>query len=164
MPRWPAAWRRQKSTRSPTIRTTARRGRRARTTSSKRGSWRRSGARPPTCGSWAFCEGTGMDQNLKGKIAFVSGSGRGLGSVMATRLAERGAHVAVHDLSWDATAKYGESENLGVMQKKIEALGVHSTAVTGNIGDQNAVREMHKKIEADLGPVDILVNCAGGDI
>jgi 2-hydroxycyclohexanecarboxyl-CoA dehydrogenase len=50
------------------------------------------------------------------------------------------------------------------MQKKIEALGVRSTAVTGNIGDQNAVREMQRKIEADLGPVDILVNCAGGDI
>ena len=78
-----------------------------------------------------------MDQYLKGKIAFVSGSGRGLGSVMATRLAQRGANVAVHDLSWDATAKYGESADLGVMQKKIEALGVRSTAVTGNIGDQN---------------------------
>ena len=105
-----------------------------------------------------------MDQYLKGKIAFVSGSGRGLGSVMATRLAQRGADVVVHDLSWDATAKYGESANLGEMQKAIEALGVRSTAVTGNIGDQNAVREMHRKIEADLGPVDILVNCAGGDI
>jgi NAD(P)-dependent dehydrogenase (short-subunit alcohol dehydrogenase family) len=105
-----------------------------------------------------------MDQNLKGKIAFVSGSGRGLGSVMALRLAQRGADVAVHDLSWDAPAKYGEADDLGVMQKKIEALGVRSTAVIGNIGDQNAVAEMRKKIEADLGPVDILVNCAGGDI
>lgn len=105
-----------------------------------------------------------MDQNLKGKIAFVSGSGRGLGSVMAIRLAQRGAHVAVHDLSWDATAKYGESANLGEMQKKIEALGVRSTSVTGNIGDENAVREMKRKIDAELGPVDILVNCAGGDI
>src|SRR5204862_7743904 len=68
------------------------------------------------------------------------------------------------DLSWDAPAKYGESGNLGEMQKKIEALGVRSTSVTGNIGDENAVREMRRKIEADLGPVDILVNCAGGDI
>ena len=105
-----------------------------------------------------------MDQNLKGKIAFVSGSGRGLGSVMATRLAQRGADVAIHDLSWDETGKYGESANLGEMQKKIEALGVRSTSVTGNIGDENAVRKMKLKIEADLGPVEILVNCAGGDI
>ena len=105
-----------------------------------------------------------MDQYLKGKIAFVSGSGRGLGSVMATRLAQRGADVAVHDLSWDATAKYGESANLGEMQKKIEAFGVRATSVTGNIGDETAVRDMRRKIEADLGAVDILVNCAGGDI
>jgi 3-oxoacyl-[acyl-carrier protein] reductase len=105
-----------------------------------------------------------MDQNLKGKIAFVSGSGRGLGNVMAWRLAQRGADVALHDLSWDAPAKYGEAADLGAAQKRFAALGVRTTAVTGNIGDQNAVAEMRKKIEADLGPVDILVNCAGGDI
>jgi 2-hydroxycyclohexanecarboxyl-CoA dehydrogenase len=105
-----------------------------------------------------------MDQNLKGKIAFVTGSGRGLGSVMATRLAQRGADVAIHDLSWEETGKYGEAANLGVMQKSIEALGVRCVAVTGNIGDQNAVAEMKRKIEAELGVVDILVNCAGGDI
>lgn len=105
-----------------------------------------------------------MDKDLKGKVAFVTGSGRGLGSVMARRLAERGADVAVHDLSWDAPAKYGESADLGVMQKSIEALGVRSAAVTGNIGDQNAVRKMRDDIFGTLGRVDILVNCAGGDI
>jgi NAD(P)-dependent dehydrogenase (short-subunit alcohol dehydrogenase family) len=105
-----------------------------------------------------------MDQNLKGKIAFVSGSGRGLGSVMAYRLAQRGADVAIHDLSWDAPAKYGEYADLSGMQRKIEALGVRSAAVTGNIGDQSAVAEMRRSIESELGHVDILVNCAGGDI
>lgn len=105
-----------------------------------------------------------MDQDLKGKLAFVTGSGRGLGNVMATRLAQRGANVVIHDLSWDSTAKYGEAANLGEAQKAIEALGVRSLAVWGNIGDQNAVREMREKIEAGLGGVDILVNCAGGDI
>lgn len=105
-----------------------------------------------------------MDHNLKGKVAFVTGSGRGLGSVMAYRLAQRGADVAIHDLSWDAPAKYGEYRDLGGMHERIAALGVRSTAVTGNIGDQNAVAEMRRRIESDLGPVDILVNCAGGDI
>ena len=36
--------------------------------------------------------------------------------------------------------------------------------MTGNIGDQKAVAEMKRKIEADLGDVHVLVNCAGGDI
>ena len=105
-----------------------------------------------------------MDQDLKGKLALVTGSGRGLGNVMARRLAQRGADVVIHDLSWEASAKYGESANLGEAQKAIEAIGVRALAVWGNIGDQNAVREMRDKIESTLGEVDILVNCAGGDI
>ncbi len=42
----------------------------------------------------------GMTKEFAGKIAFVTGSGRGLGRVMAERLAELGADVAIHDLSW----------------------------------------------------------------
>ena len=38
-----------------------------------------------------------MTKELAGKIAFVTGSGRGLGRVMAERLAELGADVAIHD-------------------------------------------------------------------
>ena len=43
-----------------------------------------------------------MAKELSGKIAFVSGSGRGLGNVMARKIAARGADVVVHDLAWDA--------------------------------------------------------------
>jgi NAD(P)-dependent dehydrogenase (short-subunit alcohol dehydrogenase family) len=104
------------------------------------------------------------EQELKGKLAFVTGSGRGLGSFMARRLAEMGADVVVHDLSWDETAKYGESKNLGDMVQRIEALGVRSMAVTGNIGDRAAIARMKSEIDGKFGPVEILVNCAGGDI
>jgi NAD(P)-dependent dehydrogenase (short-subunit alcohol dehydrogenase family) len=105
-----------------------------------------------------------MPRDLEGRIAFVSGSGRGLGNLMAQRLAARGAHVAVHDLTWDAAAKYGEAADLGDAVKKIETMGVRSVGVTGNIGDRDAVAKMRADIEAKLGEVDILVNCAGGDI
>ena len=50
-----------------------------------------------------------MTKELSGKIAFVTGSGRGLGRVMADRLAELGADVAIHDLNRTAPAKYGEA-------------------------------------------------------
>ena len=105
-----------------------------------------------------------MAKDLTGKIAFVTGSGRGLGNVMARKLAGRGADVVVHDLSWDATGKYGEAPNLGDVVKAIEAMGVRSFAVTGNIGDRDAVADMRAEIEGKFGGVDILVNCAGGDI
>lgn len=104
------------------------------------------------------------DKPLAGKIALVTGSGRGLGNVMAKKLAGMGADVAVHDISWTETARFGESADLGLVVRDIEALGVRSTGVTGNIGDREAVAKMKRDVEAALGAVDILVNCAGGDI
>lgn len=105
-----------------------------------------------------------MTKELAGKIAFVTGSGRGLGNTMAKRLAELGAHVAVHDISRTETAKYGETASLDDVVKSIEVYGVKSVGVTGNIGDKAAVAKMKAEIEARLGEVEILVNCAGGDI
>src|SRR5882757_8015231 len=105
-----------------------------------------------------------MNRELEGKIAFVTGSGRGLGYAIAHRLAELGAHVALHDLSWDAPAKYNEAANLGEVAKTIASLGGRTATTLGNIGDQAAVTKMKSDIEAALGEVEILVNCAGGDI
>jgi len=105
-----------------------------------------------------------MTKELSGKIAFVTGSGRGLGRVMAERLAELGADVAIHDISWTAPAKYGEAPDLDAVAKEIARHGGRVVAVSGNIGDKSAVAAMKAEIEDKLGPVDILVNCAGGDI
>jgi NAD(P)-dependent dehydrogenase (short-subunit alcohol dehydrogenase family) len=105
-----------------------------------------------------------METELGGKVALVTGSGRGLGAVMARKLAEMGADVIVHDRSWDAPAKYGEAADLGVMVKAIEGLGVRSLGVTANIGDRDAVARMKEEVTAAFGDPDILVNCAGGDI
>jgi 3-oxoacyl-[acyl-carrier protein] reductase len=105
-----------------------------------------------------------VTKELTGKIAFVTGSGRGLGRVMAERLAELGADVAIHDISWTAPAKYGEAKDLDAVAKEIARHGGRVAAVSGNIGDKSAVAAMKAEIEAKLGAVDILVNCAGGDI
>lgn len=105
-----------------------------------------------------------MDKELSGKTAFVTGSGRGLGRFMADRLAELGANVAIHDMDWNQPAKYGEFADLGEVAKSLERHGTTVTAVTGNIGDKAAVAAMKTRIDETLGPVHILVNCAGGDI
>src|SRR5271165_5122769 len=105
-----------------------------------------------------------MTKELAGKIAFVTGSGRGLGRAMAERLAELGADVAIHDLTRTAPAKYGEAPDLDAVAKQIARHGGSVAAVSGNIGDKAAVAKMKEEIEAKLGTVDILVNCAGGDI
>ncbi len=105
-----------------------------------------------------------MAGELIGKVAFVSGSGRGLGRRVAEKLARMGADVAIHDLDWTAPAKYGEADDLGVVVKQLEEFGTRIVAVSGNIGDPDAVAKMRQDIESTLGPVDILVNVAGGDI
>jgi 3-oxoacyl-[acyl-carrier protein] reductase len=104
------------------------------------------------------------DGPLSGKIAFVTGSGRGLGRAMADKLASLGADVAIHDLDPTAPAKYGEADTIEEVAREIGRHGGRVAIVTGNIGDPVAVTEMHRRITDELGEVDILVNCAGGDI
>ncbi len=105
-----------------------------------------------------------MPKPLGGRTALVTGSGRGLGRLMAERLAERGADVVIHDRAWDAPAQYGEAPDLGAVGDAFARFGVRVLAVTGDIGDADAVAAMKARIDDEMGQVDILVNCAGGDI
>ena len=108
--------------------------------------------------------GPGTTGPLTGKIAFVTGSGRGLGRATADKLAALGADVVIHDLDEAGPAKYGEAESLQDVARDIARHGARVTTVLGNIGDPAAVAEMSRRIVTELGTVDILVNCAGGDI
>ncbi len=104
------------------------------------------------------------EKNLMGEVALITGSGRGLGRAIAERLAEAGAAVAIHDVSENAPAEFGEAENLEAVHQRFAEYGVPTIAVTGDIADPNSVSAMKDQIEAKLGPLSILVNCAGGDI
>lgn len=105
-----------------------------------------------------------MDRLLTGRAALVTGSGRGLGRAVAERLAELGASVALHDISAAAPAEFGEAHDLNRVAAEIARHGVPTVAVTGDIADEAAVQAMTQAAESALGPLHILVNCAGGDI
>jgi 3-oxoacyl-[acyl-carrier protein] reductase len=98
---------------------------------------------------------------LTGKTAFITGSGRGLGYAIAQAFLKEGARIAIHDISQEAPAKYGEFASLDDAARRLDAGAV---AVTGNIGQPAEVQAMYQQVTAALGPVHILVNCAGGDI
>jgi 3-oxoacyl-[acyl-carrier protein] reductase len=103
-------------------------------------------------------------QDLKGQVALVTGSGRGLGKAIASALARAHADVAIHDLSEEAPARYGEAGSLSDVVRCMETHGVRAAGVTGDVSDEKSVRALVASAESKLGPISILVNCAGGDI
>ena len=107
---------------------------------------------------------TNAVQSLVGRVALVTGSGRGLGKAIADRLARLGADICLHDISEEAPSKYGEAESLTAVAAGFAARGIRATAVTGDVSDEDAVRSMVDAAQSRLGQISILVNCAGGDI
>ena len=89
---------------------------------------------------------------LEGKMALVTGGGRGIGQGVAEVLAEEGATVAVNDLHLERAAETVE---------KIVAAGGTAVALPFDVTDYEAVGENVARIEAERQPLDILVNNAG---
>ena len=92
--------------------------------------------------------------DLNGKVALVTGGGGVLCSCMAKALAECGAAVAVADLREDAAQAVADA----ITQAGGKALGVAC-----NVLEKESLDAANAKIEAELGPVDILINGAGGN-
>jgi NAD(P)-dependent dehydrogenase (short-subunit alcohol dehydrogenase family) len=104
-------------------------------------------------------------RDLVGQVALVTGSGRGLGHSIAEALFARGASVAIHDISEDAPAQFGEGASLSSVAAAMgSATDQRSIGVIGDITVERDVATLVDAVTGDLGPIDILVNCAGGDI
>jgi meso-butanediol dehydrogenase/(S,S)-butanediol dehydrogenase/diacetyl reductase len=89
---------------------------------------------------------------LDGKIALVTGSGRGIGEAIALRLARDGAHIVLNDLN---------EENANKVAKKIEALGRKSCTIIADVSQRDEVFHMVEQAVGHFGRLDIMVNNAG---
>lgn len=88
-----------------------------------------------------------------------------MGRVIATHLAKLGASVTIQGTTPTSTRAFGEADSLVAVARAIEsASGSKVVSVHGDLADPTVVRRLSEAIQASFGQIDILVNCAGGDI
>ena len=97
---------------------------------------------------------TPLNINVKGKTAVVTGGGGVLCSEFSKALAHNGAAVAVCDL---------RAESAEAVAKAIRDEGGRAIAVACNVLEKDSLEAAKAKINAEFGPVDILLNGAGGN-
>jgi len=102
---------------------------------------------------------------LEGQVALVTGAGRGLGRAFAEKLAALGAHIAVHGMREHGPSEFGGTQTLTDVARAIaEVHGVRTLKILGDLTRSEDIERVVQTTEAELGPVDILVHNAGGDI
>ena len=106
-----------------------------------------------------------MAAEFAGRVAWITGSSRGLGRGIAAHLASLGANVVVHGTSPTSTRAFGEAPSLSAVADEIAAAHqVETYAVHGDLSDAPTVERVLAEIHRRFGRVDILVHAAGGDI
>ncbi len=93
------------------------------------------------------------ERRLAGRVALVTGGGKGIGLAIAQRLAREGASVAISDKQGGSAS--GSAESIAAEHK------VDTLAMTGDISRENDVEAMLGKVGERFGRLDILVNNAG---
>lgn len=94
-----------------------------------------------------------QNRPLDGKVALVTGAGRGMGQVIAQRLAADGATVVAHY----ASSRAGAEETV----RAIEAAGGRAVAYQADIARRQDVIALFEAIDRDPGRIDIVVNSSG---
>ena len=92
------------------------------------------------------------EQTLSGQVAIVTGSGRGIGAVVARTLAEHGASIVVADILEERAQQTADA---------IVANGGHALPIHVDTRDRKNVDAMIEQTVARFGRIDILVNNAG---
>ena len=90
---------------------------------------------------------------LEGRVALVTGAGRGIGKVIALAFAGEKAHVVINDIC--------PKDELEKVADEISALEVQSMAIQADVSQYDQVKEMIGQVEKTFQGLDILVNNAG---
>lgn len=93
-----------------------------------------------------------MAKRLDGRVALVTGAGRGIGRSIAIKLAQEGAHLVVNDL---------DEEPLATLTAELQTLGTHVVGVAGSVTAPDFPQRFIGAALEQFGDLDILVNNAG---
>ncbi len=94
--------------------------------------------------------------DFSGKLALVTGGGRGIGRATVLELARRGADVLVNYLR--------NAEAAEATADEARALGVQAKAIRGHVGEQQKLERLFGQIREEFGYLDILVNNAASGV
>lgn len=98
---------------------------------------------------------------LDGRVAIVTGAGRGIGASCAKLMASEGASVVVNDLGTSVEGTGAEAGPAQQVVDEIKAAGGEAVANTDSVADHEAAENMVRQTLDQYGKLDILVNVAG---
>jgi NAD(P)-dependent dehydrogenase (short-subunit alcohol dehydrogenase family) len=101
------------------------------------------------------------DFRFDGRVAIVTGAGRGLGRAHARLLAERGAQVVVNDVGGTKEGEGSDAGPASEVAEQIRAAGGTAVADTGDVGREEGCRALVATAIREFGRIDIVVNNAG---
>src|SRR6058998_2446584 len=117
-----------------------------------------------------------LEIDLSGRVALVTGGSRGLGRADALTLGRAGADVVIADIQVESETTDEEAARFGVLAqaaraqglvyaeataREIQELGRRAAAIKCDVTDPEQVQETVRRIVAEFGSVDILINNAG---
>ena len=102
-----------------------------------------------------------MGDRLKGKVAIVTGAGRGMGRAEAMALAAEGANIVVNDVGGDVSGKGSDRSPADDVVDEIKAAGGDAIANYGNVTSVQDGEAMVQQAVDHFGGLDIVVNNAG---